>query len=242
MPALQTCCAIGYQPTSVCNAKRNSWDLRYDLARGAVTQLYFTMTSLVNRDLKLLVAAMLARLSPFYRPRSNTSRFSSLDSFLIDDAAACFLVARLPPSLTELVLSTNQITDQAVAAFATNLPATLTKLDLSYTWIEAAGAKSFASALPPSLTTLRLDRNEIGDAGAIAIAEHMPPQLVDLDLSSTDMGDAGARALAASLPRSFLKLLLAENNTGDVGAQAPLRLVQTALEDAWDSRNNELSL
>ena len=140
---------------------------------------------------------------------------------------ACLAEAvKVNTTLTQLVLSSNNIGDAGAASLAEAMKVntTLTQLDLQHNNIGAAGAASLAEAMKvnTTLTQLVLWKNNIGDAGAASLAEAMKVNttLTQLDLWENNIGDAGAASLAEAMKvnTTLTQLRLWEKNIGDAGA------------------------
>ncbi|KAI9173020.1 hypothetical protein H9P43_007151 [Blastocladiella emersonii ATCC 22665] len=82
--------------------------------------------------------------------------YHQLEGQLLNNESVRPLAARLPPALTKLTLSHNNITDVGAAALAEHLPPALELLDLMGTSITPAGEAAIRVAAPPSLTELHL--------------------------------------------------------------------------------------
>ena len=143
------------------------------------------------------------------------------------DHITCFAEAmKVNTTLTELILSCNNIRDAGAASLAEAIKVntTLTQLKLWDNNIGAAGAASLAEAMKvnTTLTQLTLVKNNICDAGAASLAEAMKVNttLTQLILSCNNICDAGAASLAEAIKvnTTLTQLELWDNNIGDAGA------------------------
>lgn len=133
-------------------------------------------------------------------------------------------------SVTELILSHNEISDAGTKALAEPLrrqKSSLVKLVLKFNRIFDEGARELAGALGggnKSLAVLDLGRNGIGDEGARDLADALcvNRSLAVLNLPYNRIGDSGAERLGSALHRnaSLAEIDLSHNRIGDNGAKA----------------------
>lgn len=154
--------------------------------------------------------------------------------------------AVVPPQLTELDLSSNQLTADDLESWISEAWwQQVTRLHLAFSNLADEGVSALTRFACPRLESLNLAANQIGPAGSESLAhweglvgvrtlelnfnrlgDEGVRQLADspfakalrtLDLSSNGIGSAGARAIAASRSLAELERLLLRANRIDAG-------------------------
>ncbi|XP_078381228.1 uncharacterized protein LOC144664006 isoform X3 [Oculina patagonica] len=168
-------------------------------------------------------------------------RITGADAVVLAEALQC------NSSLTELVLSNNNIGDHEATGVAEALQnnTSLKVLHLSDNNIGYHGATGLAEALQnnTSLTELNFSFNNIGDHGVTGLAEALKKNtsLTVMHLSHNNIGDHGATALAEALQKntSLTELNLYINYIGDAGAAGLAEALKknTSLTELYLSNN-----
>lgn len=155
-------------------------------------------------------------------------------SFYVDyicDAGAKVIgeVLKVNKSLTELVLSRNNIGDKGAKAIgeALKVNPSLTRIDLSHNEIGDDGGTAIVEALKinTSLSEINLSWNNIADEGGKSIGETLKviaPRFTHLNLSHNNIGDVGAKAMQGAMIAnpSLAQITISSNNIGLEGQEA----------------------
>ena len=163
----------------------------FDLPGVAVDQVLDSVSDLEDkRALRLVCKRTRARVDSrvvaikYQYPRNGEQSFSALFGAPWRLQTLNLLGKTLGfPTLRELDLSRNSISDLGVASLASTRWPALQKLSLYGNYVGAAGAASLAAAHLPALEDLNLSWNSVCDAGAAILATADWPHLQDLEIS-----------------------------------------------------------
>ncbi|XP_072892420.1 NACHT, LRR and PYD domains-containing protein 3-like [Hemitrygon akajei] len=173
----------------------------------------------------------------------------------LTDSGAADLASALStnPSLTELVLSYNELGDSGAKLLSValrNPECKIQKLGMDKVGLTDSGVEDLASALStnPSLKELNLSSNELGDSGVklVSAALRNPEcKIQKLELRDVGLTDSGAEDLVSALSTkpSLTELELRSNSLTDRSVPALRRLILTlpSLEstELWGNRFSE---
>ncbi|KAI9183851.1 hypothetical protein H9P43_002903 [Blastocladiella emersonii ATCC 22665] len=132
------------------------------------------------------------------------------------------LVRQLPPSLLTLDLSSNKMTADTARILMAHLPQSLKSLNLYHCWLGPAATAIVAAQLPVGLEELTLSNDEVHMVGALKFAERLPsvPGLRHLSLASCGMSSTAGATIVAALPDSLETLIMSDNTLQDAAHEA----------------------
>jgi hypothetical protein len=195
----------------------------------------------------------------FVRPWAARIQTMRLTECEIGDEGAAALSRVMGPTLRELCLTCNYVSDRGISEIAKALPAcdSLERLLLDRNSIGDAGATALgAHVLRSNVQELTLGShlggNPIGEEGVEALARILDDELhraaanrssriSSLNLDGCTVGERGAEALANYLPKSaVMALSVARGHIGDSGAEAIIRALPKTCRSV-DLSSNGLS-